>query len=232
MTTTRTLAVIERKLREHYGAVPGPPADGPFQLILWEQVAYLAGDDRRREAFELLARRVGFTPQEVLGASLKALTEIAAAGGAIAVEERAARMQESARRVMEEWDGDLTLVLGLPLPEATKALTKFPMIGRPGAEKILLLTGAHPVLALDSNGLRVLLRLGYGEDEGRYEKTYKSVQAATEPELREDCDWLIQLHLLLRHHGKELCRNTRPRCNLCPLTGECAFYAEGSGTRE
>ena len=34
--------------------------------------------------------------------------------------------------------------------------------GEPGAEKVLLFSGSAPVLALDSNALRVLLRLGFG----------------------------------------------------------------------
>ena len=43
-------------------------------------------------------------------------------------------------------------------------LKKFPAIGDPGVDKILLLTRTEPVMALDSNGLRVLVRLGFGAE--------------------------------------------------------------------
>ena len=60
--------------------------DDPFHLILWEQVAYLVDDDRRYDAFRLLARRVGLSPAEILQARMDLLTEIAGAGGAISSE--------------------------------------------------------------------------------------------------------------------------------------------------
>ena len=50
---------------------------------------------------------------------------------------------------------------------------QFPMIGEPGAEKILLFSGVLAVLALDSNGVRVLVRLGVGEERKSYAATYK-----------------------------------------------------------
>jgi endonuclease III len=225
MATRRTLSEVYERLLERHGAVAGPGLDDPFQLILWEQVAYLVDDERRRAAFDLLARRVGLTPQAILAAPPELLAEVAAAGGAIAGEKRAERMRESARMVVAAWAGDLRRALALPLADAKRALARFPMIGKPGVEKVLLLTRTHPVLALDSNGLRVLLRLGYGEEGRRYEQTYASVRAAVAGEIRADCDWLITLRELLRRHGQLICRNNRPACPECPLARICAYYA-------
>jgi hypothetical protein len=49
---------------------------------------------------------------------------------------------------------DLGAVLDRPQADAIRALKKFPAIGEPGAEKILLFAGKAPILALESNGLR------------------------------------------------------------------------------
>lgn len=224
MAKTRNLSTIRRKLLDLHGAAEGPRIEDPFQLILWQQVGYLADDDRRRKAFELLESRVGLSPQAILQADLGVLTEAAATGGAVAIEKRAARMQESARRVVSEWGGDLRNALRLAPAEAVRALSKFPMIGKPGAEKILLHAKAHPVLALDSNGLRVLLRLGYGSEGPHYGKTYESVMAAAAAQVRADFDWLIPLHEALRRHGQQVCRRKSPECESCPLTRECSYY--------
>lgn len=224
----RPLATIRRKLLDHHGEFARPAMEDPFQWILWEQVAYLADDEKRRRAFDLLARRVGLAPSEIAKAKPSALEAIAASGGSIAADKRAERMKDSARRVLSEWEGDLGKALRLPLPEAIRALSRFPMIGRPGAEKILLLTRAHPVLALESNGLRVLLRLGYGTEDRRYERTYESVRATAAEEAGKDLDDLISLHHLLRRHGQTVCRNTTPACDRCPLTAECAFFGARS----
>ena len=56
---------------------------------------------------------------------------------------------------------------------------QFPMIGEPGAEKILLFCGLLNVLALESNGLRVLTRLGCGEERKELCRGYKSVREVT-----------------------------------------------------
>jgi endonuclease-3 len=174
MTSDRDLSIIERRLRAHYGPPTGPGLSDPFALLLWEQVAYLVDDERRMHAFRLLEERVGLTPQAILKAAPETLTDVAAAGGSIAAEERGHRMQRSALEVVERWNGDLRAALALPLPKALRALARFPMIGEPGAEKILLFTRTQPLLALDSNGLRVLLRLGYGEEATNYARSYRS----------------------------------------------------------
>ena len=49
------LAKVRRKLLAHHGEPPALAPVGPFEMILWEQVAYLADDERRGQAFERLA---------------------------------------------------------------------------------------------------------------------------------------------------------------------------------
>jgi hypothetical protein len=60
--------------------------------------------------------------------------------------------------------------------------TCYPGIGKPGAERIALFTGTRAVLALDSNALRVLVRLGYGGPDGA---TYRPAQARASTQLTE-----------------------------------------------
>lgn len=206
-------------------ALHGPPTPptvtAPFQQLLLEHVAYLADDATRAAAFARLAREVGLSPREILDAPIEDLAAIARAGGGIAATQRAERMQRSAARVLEEWDGDLDAVLALPRADAEKRLRRFESIGPPGAQKILLLAGAQAVLALDSNALRVLLRLGYGQEGKSYATTYRAVQAAAESEVVETVPARRRAHSLLRTHGQTVCRNTAPRCGDCPLVAAC-----------
>src|SRR4029077_15984410 len=118
--------------------------------------------------------------------------------------------------VLNDFGGSLDQALTLPFAKARKALQGFPAIGAPGAEKILLFTKTYPVLALESNGLRVLLRLGFGEERKNYSASYASVQTALQDEIGNDCGFLISAHQLLRRHGKELCRRSNPACDACP----------------
>ncbi len=107
---------------------------------------------------------------------------------------------------------------------ALAALKKFPAIGTPGAEKVLLFTRTAPLLALESNGLRVLLRLGVAPEGKGYDASYRAVRDALAGEITgRACEWLIRAHQLLRRHGQELCTRSHPRCDACPLEATCAW---------
>jgi endonuclease III len=209
------------RLQSTYGR-PKPPKSDPFELILWENVAYLLSDERREAAFEALRERVGLTPKAILGAPQATLLAIAKMGG-MRPEVRVERLRTIARITLDQFQGDLRGVLKLPLKQAKKALQRYPSIGEPGAEKILLFTKSYAVLGIDSNGLRVLRRIGYGQECKNYSTTYRSVQEALAGEMGQQCAPLIKANQLLRRHGQERCKLNAPLCRICPLTDVCAF---------
>jgi endonuclease III len=206
-------------LTARYGRQPEPLRD-PLELILWENLGYLASDDRREQAFLALREQVGLDPQSILQAPLVRLISICRIGG-IHPELRAERLREIASLALEKFGGDLSRAL------SKRDLKLFPTIGDPGAEKILLFGGVQAALALESNGLRVLVRLGHGREHKSYSATYRGVQEALKSQAGNDCTRLTIAFQLLRRHGQELCTRTRPRCHECPLSSECRFHREG-----
>jgi endonuclease-3 len=217
------LSRILERLAEVYGEPAPPPSRALLDLVLFENVAYLVDDEHRSLAFRDLQTKVGVRPEQILAASEEAL--VAAAGQGILAQSQATKLREIARRAVDEFDGNLESIRSLPVAQAKKALMRFPSIGEPGAEKILLFSRSHAVLGLDSNGVRVLTRLGVVQEAKTYAATYRAVQAAVSPYAGEGFDWLIRAHQLLRQHGQDLCRRTQPRCDRCPLNDSCAFYA-------
>jgi endonuclease III len=221
MDTVLPLAEVLRSLRKYYGTPPRAISSDPFRLILWEQVAYLVPESRRRQAYAALRTQVGLTPAAILAAPQSTLLRITHLGGAIAAPARAARLRQSAELVLGRGRGGLRAALRLPLPQARRVLASFPMIGEPGADKILLFTGTARLLPLDSNGLRVVQRLGYAPDAEDYRTAYRRAQAALTPHLPRSHAALSDAYQLLRMHGQELCRRRAPRCTQCPLRPGC-----------
>ena len=218
------------RLAKLYGR-PRPPLRDPFALLLWENVAYLVDDKRRAKVFDALKRKVGLVPERILATPVNVLATLIKDGGMLP-----AMRAEKVKRCAE-----LALEIGVPRlrqavrsdPElARKLLRRFPGIGVPGADKILLLCRGQRSLGPDSNGLRVLHRLGYGKEGKDYGRTYRSVTAAVAAELPDDYDWLIRAHQLLRRHGQELCKASSPRCEICPLAAGCAWYQRGQARSE
>jgi endonuclease-3 len=227
--TTR-LGGILRAFESLYGKPEPPEVTDPFEQILFENAAYLASDSRRREAFRLLRKLTGLKPERILDASREALHGIGRQG--IMPRNTVEKLREIAATALEEFGGDLSGPLRRTPGEAIRTLKKFPSIGDPAAEKILLFSGALPVLALDSNGLRVLLRLGFGAKEKSYTKSYRSAQEAAAGQIPRNCGALIEAHQLLRRHGQELCKTNHPRCEACPVLAECVYFKTVSREQE
>jgi endonuclease-3 len=215
---------IISKLGNFYGRPKPRQITDPLELILFENVAYLANDEKRTAAFAALKKKIGTRAEQILKASQKHLEEITRMGGIIP-ELRTQRLRQIAELAHYIFKDNLAAEIKKPLSQAKKALKKFPCIGDPGAEKILLFTGTYPVLALESNGLRVLLRLGFAEEKKNYSASYRGVQQALAGQLPSKCEPLIAAHQLLRQHGQELCKRTAPLCEAgCPLTAECRHF--------
>jgi endonuclease III len=207
-------------LREHYGPPTPPPTADPFELVLWENVAYLAATARRREAFELLKSTVGTEPADILAATPETLERVTARG--ILKGTFADKLRECAGIAVSEFGGDLGAAIRAPLDRAKQVLRSFPGIGESGAEKILLFAGREPLLAPESNGLRVLVRLGLVKEGPSYARTYAASREVAR-DLPAEPSVLQEAHLLLQQHGQILCKRSDPRCGMCPLASSCAY---------
>jgi len=213
------------KLKKAYGDPALPPARGPFELVMWENACYLLSDERRAAVFEGLRQQVGMDAESIWKADKEVLLPLAKMGG-MRPETRVFRWREVARITMSQFAGNLDSILQLPYDKAKRALHQFPNIGQPGAEKILMLCGMSTGLPLEWNGLRVLERVGFGRAQKNYGATYRSVQEALAGQLPQDHAAVTRAHLLLRYHGKAVCRNNRPLCDECALAPECAYAAK------
>lgn len=216
------LREIVATLEGLYGVPPPPVTNDPFDLIVLENAAYLVDDERRLTTWRALRNTVGTRPADLLAAGADRLTNLIREGGMFPTQ-RTDKLLRAATLAQERFAGDLTQALRLPLAQARRELKRFPGIGDPGADKLLLFTHTQPVLALESNGPRCLLRVGFGVEGKSYAQSYKSVQAATLADLPASCDELIAAYQLLRTHGQFVCRRNEPRCGACPLRSDCAY---------
>jgi endonuclease-3 len=203
---------------------PAPILTDPLQLILWENIGYLIDDERRNALFAEFTARVGLTPRQIEAADGAILIDIARKGG-MRPEARVERWRQIARLAT---GGDLDSALrSMPLSKARTLLKGFPVIGDPGADKILLFAGIAVRPSLESNGVRALARLGYFREGRDYSATYRAAIDALIQHGDTDRAWLITAYLVLRDHGRTLCKRAGPICLPCPLDAVCA-HAEVS----
>ncbi len=207
------------------------PAD-PYEMILYLNSGYPATDASCSKGFEALKREVGLKPQEILAASSAKLAKLLRLGG-IVPEQRAARLHEIARKVKSEFGGDLKAELkkrveekhqtGKGIHSAKKVLREFPVIGEPSADKILLFSKLAPVAAVPSACLGVPMRIWFGKEGKSYSADYRKVREKLDAELARTFEARLRAYLLLKKHGQEICKRSAPKCEICPLTAQCAF---------
>jgi endonuclease III len=201
---------------------PDEPLTDPFEIIVWENVGYLIDDERRAGLFSELNQRIGLTAASLSAAPHDALLDIVRRGG-MHPDKRAQRLQDIARLVLEECGGDLREGLAaLPTAKARALLKRFPSIADPGADRILLFAGLAAAPALESNGLRAMVRMGFCLERPSYGVTYRDAVAVLARQGEPGREWLMRAYQLLREHGRTLCKRNRPECLACPLDAACA----------
>ena len=232
MTTVEILDVLEA---HYYPKGGGPqtaawPTD-PYEFLVWWHCGYPASDAACERGWEALMRAVGVTPEKILAASEAKLARALKAGGMVP-ELRAQRLREIAERVLREFGGDLAAALAGPVDAARKMLKKFPNIADAGADRILLFAGLSPVAAVPSNCPQVLVRIQLGLERENYGVTYREAQKLLEAEVRPALEARQRAYLLLKRHGQEVCKRSKPKCELCPVSAECRYFAGVDRGRE
>ena len=212
------------ELEAFYGRQePCWPVD-PYEFIVWWQCGYPASDAACTRGWERLESEVGTAPHELLGAAPRGLAAALRPGGMVP-ELRALRLKEIAMRVKDGFGGDLRAALAGTLAAARKTLKGFPGIADPGADRILLFAGLAPIAAVPSNCPQVLVRVLHGREGENYSVNYREAQQAIVAEVPETFDDRTRAYLLLKRHGQEICTRMKPKCERCPVSSRCAFFA-------
>lgn len=107
------------------------------------------------------------------------------------------------------------------IPRTMDQLTKLPGLGRKSANVIIRESGdtAEGVI-VDLHVLRVAPRLGIADeaDAAKPEKVEKKIMAVIPPEFWNECGMAISFL------GREICRPTNPKCDVCPMNPVCLYY--------
>jgi endonuclease-3 len=189
---------------------------------VWWYCGYPASDAACERGWNSLNKSIGVGPEQLLAAPAGTLARALAPGGMLP-EKRAIRLKELADRVQTEFGGDLRGRLLGSLPAARKLLKTFPGIADPGADRILLFAGIAPIAAVPSNCVHVLVRILRGVERGDYRTNYREAQKAIEAAVPANFEARQRAFLLLKKHGQEICKYSKPRCDRCPVASSCAF---------
>ncbi|MBC8052868.1 MAG: endonuclease III [Sphingobacteriaceae bacterium] len=116
-----------------------------------------------------------------------------------------------ARLLAEKFDGEV--------PSSMEDLQTLPGVGRKTANVITSIVFEAPALAVDTHVFRVANRLGLTRNATTPLAVEKQlVNYLPEETIRHSHHWLIL-------HGRYVCQARRPKCEVCPITWFCKYYA-------
>lgn len=213
------MRLVLDRLEQFYGVQPPVPAD-PFAVYVWELLGLHTIDTRRDAAFAALRKARALTPDSLVRLAPAKLEAAVALAGPFKDERlRFLRQAVEIFRRQPEAGQHVRGRLGI----ARRFVHELPGLGRTGARRVLLFAGNHPVVPADAEITRVALRLQYGDDLPTQRATVRSVQHALQVALPREAGAIQRAVLLLHRHGATTCEETRPRCRICPVVGECGY---------
>lgn len=137
-------------------------------------------------------------------------------------EVKAPRLQAIMRRIAEE-RGELRLdfLCDLPAEEGAAWLNRLEGVGPKTVACVLLFTCRKPILPVDTHVHRVAIRLGLIGPKVSAATAHDLLGALLPP----DPQVVYDFHRALMKHGQEPCSYSHPRCDRCPLTDSCDYFA-------
>jgi endonuclease-3 len=133
---------------------------------------------------------------------------------------KAPRLQATLRRIREErGDHSLEFLGEMPAIAARDWLTTIPGIGKKTASVLLLFCFDLPLMPVDRHVERVSKRIGLLPPKAPPDLAHDQYIAmlAGSPERS------YETHVLLIHHGREICHARNPKHELCPISHRCRF---------
>src|SRR5262249_6327320 len=108
------IAEVLNKLENFYGAQEASWPTEPYEFLVWWHCGYPASDTACAKGWEKLNSEIGIEPERLLRATPAKLAAALRAGGMVP-ELRAQRLKEIARRVQDEFGGDLRGAMSEPI---------------------------------------------------------------------------------------------------------------------
>jgi len=213
MTDNRPQRILE-SLRRAY-AMPKwiSPTKDSFRTLIVTIISQNTADRNTARAFENLSKHFEITPEALASADTGGVEQSLKVAGLY--RNKAKAIRQVSEIILDEYHGDLKMILSQPLEEARKTLMRLPGVGPKTADVVLLFSAARPTIPVDTHVNRVAKRLGLAPAKGDYEAVRESLQSLYDPK-----DYLA-VHVMLISHGRKHCKSRKPLCKQCPISALC-----------
>ena len=188
----------------------------PFESLILTILSQNTNDINRDRAWNRLIEKFKkISPEIITNADLDAIQESIKVAGLH--NQKSKRIKEVSNLILNEYGGNLDIILKKPLNEARKILVDIKGVGFKTADILLLFYSNYLTLPLDTHIKRLSKRMGFASADDKYEDIRKKLQAVI-PDTLED---YRESHLYIIELGRNYCKAIKPQCDRCPISELC-----------
>jgi len=214
---TKIHSTLESMYPGTYSGLLEPNRGNPVDVLVATILSQATNDTLSGRAFDALKAAY---PRwdEVLSADPAEVEKHLAVGGL--QREKTKKIRDALTKIKEDF-GEITLesLSSMTPLEAFSYLTSLPGVGPKTAACVIGFGLCKPAFPVDTHVLRISKRLGLVSPKATAEKAQAILSEAVPLHLQ------MPLHVLMIRHGRETCHSRKPRCESCPLRGDCAGVA-------
>jgi len=220
-----TALEVYARLLKLWGEHPLVPRREPMHELISTMLSHRTTQKNEATAYSRMWERFG-SWEAIRDAPVEELTatiDVANFPGA-----KAANIKKTLGLIIEERGApSIDFLRDLPTDEALAWLMSLPGVGIKTASLVLLFCFGKPVLPVDTHVHRVSQRIGLIAPTTSANAAHAELLALLPP----DPHVLFNFHVNMLRHGQQICIWSNPRCDRCPLTDLCDWYAENRANR-
>ena len=202
---------IYQKLYRSFGPQSWWPRDTPFEVIVGAILTQNTNWQNVAKAIDNLKEARVLTPQKLHSLPIDRLARLIRPSGYFNI--KAKRLKSFLDFLFKNYQGKLEKMFVQPLDELRQEILSVKGVGPETADSILLYAGGYPIFVVDAYTKRIFSRQKLlSEDAG-----YHQVQELFTQSLKKDVQLFNEYHALIVRLGKDFCKKTKPKCEICPI---------------
>jgi endonuclease-3 related protein len=207
----KRLEEIFDKLFRHFGPQGWWPGETPFEVIVGAILTQSTNWQNVAKAIDNLKKAKVLTPKKLHALPQRRLAKLIRPSGYFNI--KAKRLKEFLNFLFKNYGGNLKKMLSRPLEGLRKEILAIKGIGPETADSILLYAGDYPAFVVDAYTKRIFSRQKLLSEEA----DYRTVQKIFAENIKKDVQLYNEYHALIVRLGKDFCKKTNPKCEICPI---------------
>ena len=211
MNPKHNLEAIYAKLYRHFGPQSWWPGETPFEVIVGAILTQNTNWQNVAKAINNLKQAKVLSPKKLYSLPRPRLAQLIRPSGYFNI--KAKRLKEFLDFLFKNYNGSLKKMFSRPVEDLRKEILSVKGIGPETADSILLYAGGFPVFVVDAYTKRIFSRQKLLSEDAEYHQ----VQELFTRSLKKDVQLYNEYHALIVRLGKDFCKKTKPKCEICPI---------------